>query len=70
MNINNEKTMHFATYVDEISVSAMRIAFTFGSATIKFSSKQIVRFTDLLEFETVRGGKHSVSIGKLTEEQH
>ncbi|KRX22421.1 hypothetical protein T07_622 [Trichinella nelsoni] len=27
-------------YVDEISVSAMRIAFTFGSATIKFSSKQ------------------------------
>ncbi|KRY26367.1 hypothetical protein T01_5562 [Trichinella spiralis] len=33
MNINNEKTMHFA-------------------------------------FETVRGGKHSVSIGKLTEEQH
>ncbi|KRZ56862.1 hypothetical protein T02_1554 [Trichinella nativa] len=37
--------------LNEISVSAMRIPFTFGSATIKFSSKQICPWREALRFD-------------------
>ncbi|KRX36833.1 hypothetical protein T05_14079 [Trichinella murrelli] len=39
------------TSLNEISVSAMRIPFTFGSATIKFSSKQICPWREALRFD-------------------